>query len=112
MIIELTHLHVHPNAEARFEEAFLDAADVLSKADGYLRHSLLKNHDEQNQYLLVVHWQRKENSTIMFRESGRLNSVKSTLHRFYELMPETSYYEAVNLSGLPVEKRHEPDHAG
>jgi len=104
MIIEFTLLHVHPGSEDRFETAFVDALEIIRSAEGYLRHSVLRCVDEPTQYMLIVHWQKKENSTTLFANSGRLKSIKKKLHRFYEMFPATTYYEMVNLSTSPEKK--------
>lgn len=99
MVLEITILDVHPGLEQEFEGVLPVALQQIVTAPGYRGHTVRRHCDIKSRYILLVHWERRENSDENFRGTPRHKKLKEMLHRFYELYPETDYYEPVN--GFP-----------
>ncbi len=98
MILEVAILNVRTGEGAAFEQAFSQAQNIISSIPGYISHKLLRCMESQNNYLLLVQWQRLEDHTIGFRQSRQYQDWKKLLHHFYEPFPTVEHYEPV----LPV----------
>ena len=96
MILELAMLHVKPHQAAAFETAFATAQEIIASMPGYLTHSLSRCLEKENQYLLLVEWDRLEDHTLGFRGSAPYQEWKRLLHHFYDPFPEVAHYEAVD----------------
>ena len=95
MILEIATLHIRPDDAVAFEAAFAAAARILSSAEGYISHELQRSVDTQNGYVLLVHWQTKENHTVGFRESPQYQEWRKMLHHFFDPAPSVEHYELV-----------------
>lgn len=100
MILEITILDVHPGLELEFEKVLPEALQIIVSAPGYTGHTVRRHAENRNRYILLVNWERKEDSDINFRGTARHKKLKSMLHRFYELYPKTDYYGPVD--GYPA----------
>lgn len=100
MILEITVLDVHPGLEKEFEKVLPQALQFIASAPGYTGHTVRRHVEHRSRYILLVHWERQEDSDANFRGTDRHRKLKSMLHRFYELYPETDYYESVD--GFPT----------
>jgi len=98
MILEMAVLRVKPGQGSAFQEAFKTAAPMISRAAGYLGHSLHKCIEVPDQFLLLVRWQTLEDHTNGFRGSPDYQRWKALLHHFYDPFPEVLHYE---LAGDP-----------
>ena len=65
---------------------------------GYIRHSLSRCLETDNQYLLLVEWETLEDHTIGFRGSAEYAEWKALLHHYYDPFPVVEHYEPVNLT--------------
>ncbi len=96
MVLEITILDVHPGLEREFERVLPTALQFVTSAPGYLGHTVKRHSEHKSRYILLVHWKRREDSEANFRGTERHQKLKAILHRFYELYPETDYYEPVD----------------
>jgi heme-degrading monooxygenase HmoA len=96
MILEIATLQVRPDDRAAFEAAFPAAARILSSAEGYISHELRRSVDSENQYVLLVHWQTKENHTVGFRGSPQYQEWRKLLHHFFDAPPAVEHYELIS----------------
>jgi heme-degrading monooxygenase HmoA len=95
MILEVAILDVIPGRESEFQEAFSEAASIISSMRGYVSHDLKRCIEKPSRYILLVNWQRLEDHTEGFRESPRYQDWKALLHHFYDPFPEVEHYDDV-----------------
>lgn len=95
MITEVAILHVRSGQGKSFEEDFREAGAYISKARGYLGHSLKKCIEKHDQYILIVNWESVEDHEQGFRRSSDYLKWKSLLHPYYEPFPEVLHYEDI-----------------
>ena len=92
MVLEVAVLDVLPDRTVEFEEAFIEAQQIVSSMPGYLRHELQRCVETRARYLLLVWWQDLESHTAGFRGSAEYERWKELLHRFYEPFPTVEHY--------------------
>ncbi len=93
MITEIALLYVKENEENLFESAFKKAQQIISEANGYIEHELLKCVEEKNKYLMIVRWDTIEDHIEGFRKSAAYLDWKNLLHHFYNPFPVVEHYE-------------------
>src|SRR5258707_12565583 len=93
MILEIATLQVRPDERAAFESAFPAAARILSSVEGYISHELQRSVDTENRYVLLVHWQTKENHTVGFRGSPQYQEWRILFHDFFDWPPSLEHFE-------------------
>ena len=96
MILEVAILHVKPGRTEKFESDFQIASQYISSIDGYLKHSLRKCIEVENQYILLVEWVSIEAHEVGFRESPQYQKWKTLLHDYYDPFPEVLHYESIS----------------
>jgi heme-degrading monooxygenase HmoA len=95
MIVEIATLNIRPSDRLAFESVFPEAAGILSSAEGYIWHQLQRSVDTENRYVLLVHWQKKENHTVGFRGSALYEEWRRLLHHFFAVPPAVEHYELI-----------------
>jgi heme-degrading monooxygenase HmoA len=93
MILEIAVLNVIEDKCKVFEADFKIAEQFISSSKGYIRHSLKKCLEKENQFLLSVEWETLEDHTIGFRRSPQYQEWKNLLHHYYEPFPKVEHYE-------------------
>jgi heme-degrading monooxygenase HmoA len=92
MILESAILKVRPGLGREFEAAFAEASAIISASPGYVSHELHRCIEVQDQYLLLVRWERLEDHTVGFRGSPPYQEWRRLLHRFYDPFPTVEHY--------------------
>jgi heme-degrading monooxygenase HmoA len=95
MILEVAILYVKKNEDKQFEKDFATAGLYISSINGYLNHSLRKCIEQDNKYLLLVEWEKLEDHTIRFKNSGEYLEWKKLLHHYYDPFPVVEHYEII-----------------
>jgi heme-degrading monooxygenase HmoA len=95
MVLESAILYLKEGKEKEFENDFKIAGQYISAIKGYIRHSLQKCIEKNNQYLLLVQWETLENHTIDFRDSPEYQEWKKLLHHYYDPFPVVEHYKSV-----------------
>lgn len=95
MITEIALLNIRPGKTEEFLDAFAEAQQIIEKMNGYLKHELQECIEEENKYILIVHWQNLEDHTVGFRESIKYQEWKKLLHHFYDPFPIVEHYKRV-----------------
>ena len=95
MILEVAILNIKPEKQNDFEPTFQVASKIISSMKGYISHELRKCVENENQYILLVKWEKLEDHTVGFRESEEYQEWKALLHGFYEPSPVVEHYESV-----------------
>jgi heme-degrading monooxygenase HmoA len=96
MILEVAILNVKSGQDTDFEKDFKMAEQYIQSIKGYIKHSLQKCLEHQNQYILLVEWESLESHTIGFRESEVYLKWKALLHHYYDPFPEVLHYEKLS----------------
>lgn len=97
MITEIAILNVKTGMENDFEKDFIIASQYISSIKGYIKHSLKKCIEIENQYLLIVEWNNIESHTIGFRKSEVYLKWKDLLHHYYKPFPTVEHYKEIEL---------------
>ena len=92
MILEVAILNIKKGLSQEFEKTFLVAQEIISSMKGYISHQLKKCIEEDDKYILLVHWETIEDHEIGFRQSDEYQQWKALLHRFYEPFPTVEHY--------------------
>jgi heme-degrading monooxygenase HmoA len=92
MIIEHAVLRVRGGDERAFEAAMAEARPLISASPGFVSIQVRPALEIVGTYLLLVHWQSVADHRDGFRKSDRYQAWRDLLHRFYEPMPEVSYF--------------------
>ncbi len=95
MILEVAILNVKAGQKGAFERDFVVAGQYISSIKGYVSHSLQKCVEKDNQYLLLVNWEKLEDHTVGFRESEAYVKWKALLHHYYDPFPVVEHYKAI-----------------
>ncbi|MGY5353536.1 antibiotic biosynthesis monooxygenase family protein [Wenyingzhuangia sp. IMCC45467] len=95
MILEVAILNVKMGLNKSFEKDFELAEKYISSIEGYITHSIRKCIEKENQYILLVEWEKLENHTVGFRESKEYLKWKELLHHYYEPFPEVEHYKTM-----------------
>ena len=95
MIHEHALLRITDGREVQFEQAFREAAVIISSARGFQRLRLERCVEDQSRYLLLVQWEHREDHTEGFRRSPEYQQWKGLLHHFYDPFPTVEPYEPV-----------------
>jgi heme-degrading monooxygenase HmoA len=100
LILEVAVLTVKPGEGDNFESAFRVAERIIATASGYISHELQRCLETENQYILLVRWQRLEDHTKGFRGSAAYVEWRRLLHHFYEPLPTVEHYLPVRSGGV------------
>jgi heme-degrading monooxygenase HmoA len=92
MIIEHALLRVRSGDELAFEAAMAEAKPLISASPGFVSIEVRPAIETIGTYLLLVRWQSVADHRDGFRKSGRYQAWRDLLHRFYDPMPEVSYF--------------------
>ena len=95
MILEIATLNVIPGREEEFEQVFVKAQKIISSMPGYVSHELRRCIEHPSRYGLFVNWERIEDHTEGFRNSGEYQEWRALLHHFYDPPPQVEHYEVV-----------------
>ncbi|MGJ1283455.1 antibiotic biosynthesis monooxygenase family protein [Sphingobacterium spiritivorum] len=88
MILEVAILNVKSGLSDQFESDFQTAGQYISSIEGYIKHTLKKCIEIENQYILLVEWGSVEAHEIGFRQSPQYLKWKELLHDYYDPFPQ------------------------
>ncbi len=91
-ILEVAILNIKNGRSNDFEETFQIAQKIISSMKGYISHDLKKCVEQDDKYILLVHWKTIEDHEIGFRQSSEYKEWKGLLHHFYEPFPVVEHY--------------------
>ncbi|WP_452231938.1 antibiotic biosynthesis monooxygenase family protein [Lacinutrix sp. MEBiC02595] len=93
MVLEVAILNIREGVSEEFEETFKNAEVIISSRKGYISHQLKKCIEEEDKYILLVHWETLEDHEIGFRKSEAYQTWKNLLHHFYQPFPTVEHYK-------------------
>lgn len=92
MILEAAILNVKPGQETAFESAMREARPLIVATPGFIDISVQRSIETPSNYILLVRWEKLEDHTVGFRQSGRYQEWRKALHHFYEPLPVVEHY--------------------
>lgn len=92
MIVEHALLRIRDGEAAAFEEAMRGAVSLIAAAPGFRGIEVRPSVKAPAFYLLRVRWDDMDSHREGLRRSDRYQRWRALLHRFYEMMPEVSYF--------------------
>ncbi len=95
MILEVAILNIVTGKSSEFEVAFNEAQKIIASIPGYIKHEVQRCIENQDQYILMVNWEKLEDHTVGFRESEQYQNWKALLHHFYDPFPTVLHYTKV-----------------
>lgn len=101
MILEIAILDVKPGETQAFEAAFAEAEPIIMSMAGYGGHELRRCIEHSSRYALLIHWERLEDHTVGFRQSGGYAEWKRLLHPFYDPFPVVEHFAAFRRGAAP-----------
>jgi heme-degrading monooxygenase HmoA len=93
VITEHALLYVKPGDEARFEEVFPEAADLMSQTPGFCGLTISRSVANVGEYLLLVRWMTVEDHIRGWRNSQQFLEWSLLLHKYYDPFPTVQHYE-------------------
>jgi heme-degrading monooxygenase HmoA len=93
MILEIATLSIKANEAAEFENIFPKAATLLASAKGYISHQMQRSLDTKGNYVLLIHWQTREDHTIGFCESHLFTQFVALLSPYLNGVPKAEHFE-------------------
>jgi heme-degrading monooxygenase HmoA len=93
MILEHALLQVRTGEEKAFEAAMAEARPLIAASPGFLGIEVRPAVETQGLYLLLVRWESVADHRDGFRRSARYEQWRALLHRFYDPMPDVTYFE-------------------
>ncbi len=91
-VIEHALLPVRAGQELAFEAAFASARPLIEASPGFVSIEIRRPVQPGEPYLLRAEWRSVEDHRDGFRQSDRYQQWRALLHRFYDPMPEVSYF--------------------
>jgi len=99
MILELADIRIQPGKQAEFDDAIQRGlAQTISKATGYLGHTVQKGGESPERYLLIVYWATLENHTVDFRESPAFTEWRGIVGPFFAGAPQVEHFSLLTES--------------
>jgi len=92
MIIEHALLQVKPGQADDFEQAMRHAKPLIERQPGFQSIEVRPSSETENQYLLLVGWDKIESHRDGFRKSPEYQQWRALLHDFYDPMPTVNYF--------------------
>jgi heme-degrading monooxygenase HmoA len=97
MIVEIADFRVKPDDVAAFGEAIQRAAQLtLSKAEGYLSHTIVRSHETAGRFVLTVHWTHLEAHTVGFRGSSAFAEWRAIIGPFFLQPPHVEHFDMLS----------------
>ncbi|NYF32753.1 MULTISPECIES: antibiotic biosynthesis monooxygenase [Sphingopyxis] len=91
-ILEHALLPVRAGGEEAFEAAMVQARPLIEASPGFIFLEIFRPTATGQPYLLLVKWRSIADHRDGFRQSDRYRQWRALLHRFYDPMPEVSYF--------------------
>lgn len=97
MIVEIADFRVDPQNHDAFGQALRQGVQsVLSKAQGYMAHSILACMETPGRYVLTVHWQTLEDHMVGFRQSQAFADWRAIIGPFFAQPPHVEHFTVLD----------------
>jgi heme-degrading monooxygenase HmoA len=99
MILEHADIRIKPGTQAEFDPAIeRGLATVISKAKGYLGHTVYKGIESPERYLLTIRWATLEDHTVGFRSAPAYADWRAIVGPFFASPPVVEHFEVLTKS--------------
>ncbi|NBA76659.1 antibiotic biosynthesis monooxygenase [Emticicia sp. ODNR4P] len=95
MTLELATIDIKEGENTAFEAALEQAKLVIAQASGFINITVQKCVEQNNRYILLIHWQTLEDHTIGFRESALFMQWRALIGPFFETPPFVQHYHII-----------------
>lgn len=95
MVVELATFIIKKGNENDFESSLKTASKFLHASKGYISHQLRKGIEQENKYVLTIHWETLEDHTLGFRESENFKEWRKLLQEHFENAPAIEHFNIV-----------------
>lgn len=93
MILELADIRIQPGQQTAFEAAIRHGAQtVITRAKGYLGHTVHHGIESPERYLLQIRWATLENHTVDFRQSPAFAEWRAIVGPFFAAPPVVEHF--------------------
>ena len=93
MILEIATIDIKIGENAAFEANLDKAQAVISQSKGYISHEFHKCIEQENRYVLLIHWETLEAHTVGFRESELFKEWRGLIGQFFAAPPNVQHYD-------------------
>lgn len=99
MILEIADIRIQAGRQADFDTAIAHGIDtVILKAEGYLRHRVVKGIESPERYVLMIWWQTLEHHTETFRGGPLYAQWRAIVGPFFTGPPTVEHFNLLNES--------------
>jgi heme-degrading monooxygenase HmoA len=104
MIPKIADIRIPPGKNAEFDTAIAHGlATVVSKAEGYRMHRVVKGIESPERYMLMIWWETLEDHTVGFRGGALFPQWRAIVGPFFASPPSVEHYTVVAASpGTPA----------
>ena len=104
MILEIADIRIPPGRNDDFDAAIkLGIETVVSKAEGYRLHRVVKGIESPERYMLMIWWETLEDHTVKFRGGPLFPQWRAIVGLFFASPPSVEHYTLVTAaSGAPA----------
>ena len=104
MILEVADIRIAPGRNAEFDAALeRGLSSVVSRAEGYRSHRVVKGIESPERYLLMIWWETLEDHTVGFRGGPLFPEWRAIVGPFFATPPSVEHYTVVTeSSGSPA----------
>ena len=95
MTLELATIDIKEGENTAFEAALEQAKLVIAQATGFINITVQKCVEQNNRYILLIHWQTLEDHTVGFRESALFMQWRALIGPFFETPPFVQHYHII-----------------
>lgn len=95
MTLELATIDIKEGENIAFEAALEQAKLVIAQATGFINITVQKCVEQNNRYILLIHWQTLEDHTVGFRESALFTQWRALIVPFFETPPFVQHYHII-----------------
>lgn len=92
MILEVATFDIKPGQQAAFQAVFPQAAEVISRAAGYVSHELQQGIETDTRFLLFVRWHSVADHMEGFRQSADFAQWRALLTPHFNGMPVVEHF--------------------
>jgi heme-degrading monooxygenase HmoA len=99
MILEIADIRIPPGRNAEFDAAIAHGLEtVVSKAEGYRMHRVVKGIESPERYMLMIWWETLENHTAGFRGGPLFAQWRAIVGPYFASPPSVEHYTLVAAS--------------
>jgi heme-degrading monooxygenase HmoA len=103
MILEIADFRIPPGQNAAFDAAIQRGLEtVISRAQGYRSHRVVKGIESPERYVLMIWWEALEDHTVRFRGGPLFAEWRAIVQPFFAAPPAVEHFSLLTQSdGLP-----------